>query len=128
MSFSYSAANLTIGGTAQTVSVYRLAIGDTTQSAGVLPGGANYSDEELLYFANNGGTAAIMQALARTWGRLADIEAGPLKQSFSQVAKSWAGLAAAAIAQSGGGYATFRTGVSRQDGYAYRAGTVDVNP
>lgn len=128
MSFTYSSTALTAGGTAQTVATYRLAIGDTVAGAGVLPDGANYADEELLYFANNGGTVAIFAALARTWARLSDIQAGPLKQSYSQVAKAWQATYDTANAQTGGGFVTFRAGVTRQDGYAYRAGTVDVNP
>ena len=128
MSFTYSSANLTAGGTAQTVSVYRLAIGDTTSGSGVLPGGVNFSDEELLYFASNGGTPAVLQSLANTWGRLVDTTAGPLSKSYSQAAKFWQAAALNASGQAGGGYATFRAGVTRQDGYAYRAGTVDVNP
>lgn len=128
MTFTYSDANLTAGGTAQTVAALRLLLGDTTQNSGVLPGGANYSDEQLIYFASNGGSVAVLQALANTWGKLVDTTAGPLAKSYSQAARFWQKAADAALAQTGGGYATFRTGVTRQDGYAYRAGTVDVNP
>lgn len=128
MTFSYDSANLSAGGTAQTVSVFRLVLGDTTANSGVRPNGANYSDEELLYFASNGGTAALLQALANDWGKLVDTTAGPLAKSYSQAARYWQKAADQALLIEGGGYATFRTGVSRQDGYAYRAGTVDVNP
>lgn len=133
MSFTYSSTSLTAGGTAQAAAEIRLALGDTTANSGVLPGGANFDDAEILYFytSQGGVVAASAEAaatLARTWGRLVDTTAGPLAKSYSQAARFWAGEAARLQALAGGGFATFRTGVSRQDGYAYRAGTVSVNP
>lgn len=133
MAFSYSAASLTAGGTAQAVAEIRIAIGDTVSGSGVLPSGANFDDAEILYFYTNeggvvGATAGAAETLARTFSRLVDTTAGPLSKSYSQASKQWAALAATLRDQTGTGYATFRTGISRQDGYAYRAGTVDVNP
>lgn len=129
MAFSYSSTALTAGGTAQQVAEIRLAIGDTVAGTGVLPSGANFDDAEILYFANSqGGAAGAAEALSRTYARLVDTVAGPLSKSYSQASRQWATLAATLRAQTGGGFATFRAGVSRQDGYAYRAGSVDVNP
>lgn len=128
MTFTYASDNLTAGGTAQAAAVLRLALGDTVLSSGPLPGGVNFDDAEILYYVSNGGAAAAAGALARTWSRLVDTTAGPISKSYSQAATFWATEAVRLGGQAGGGYATFRTGIARQDGYAYRAGTVDVNP
>jgi len=133
MTFNYSAANLTAGGTAQAVAEIRLALGDTVSGVGVLPSGANFDDAEILYFYHNEGgidtaVAGAAETLSRTFARLVDTVAGPLQKSYSQAAKAWAAEATRLRDQTGTGYATFRTGISRQDGYAYRAGSVDVNP
>lgn len=130
MTFTY---NLDASGTVLTVSQMRLEIGDTVQNSGVLPSGANYTDEELLHFFGQessmlGGAAHACEALSRTWGRLVDTTAGPLRKDYSQAARAWAKQASDLRAQTGGGYAVTSNRLKRQDGYAYRAGSVESAP
>jgi hypothetical protein len=66
MSFTYDAAQLGSNAVART----RLTIGDTTECAGLLPGGANFSDEEIRYTLTRKGdetaTAVHLLRLAAT--------------------------------------------------------------
>jgi len=133
MTFSYDLAG-TAGATSRAVARIRLELGDQNSGAGVNPDGTNLSDEELLDFygreANSvlGGAAHAAEALSRSWARMSDMRAGPLSQSFSQTSAAWAKQAETLRVQAGGGAPVFKALSSRQDGYAYRAGSVDVNP
>ena len=126
--------NLGGSGTVLTISQLRLTIGDTTDGAGVLPGGTNFTDAEITYFYDTGGgihagAALAAASLARAWANQSDMKAGPLSKSLSQVAARWASEAVRLTAlTAGGGYASFAGKLGRQDGYAYNAGTVEVAP
>lgn len=130
MSFTY---DLTTSGTALAVARIRLDIGDVTSGDGVRVSGGNFSDEELLDFyarerSNQAAASArACETLAREWARMVDTQAGPLRQSYSQASARWAALATDYRMQAGGGAAVAGAGVMRRaDGYAYRAGSVDV--
>lgn len=136
MSFTY---DLTASGTALAVAEMRLELGDTTDGAGVRPGSANFSDEELLSFYGRNasnvllGAAAAARANAAAYASKVSTQAGPLRKEWQQAAQAWRAQAAAleARATAGGAasiYSSFSSGFRRQDGYAYRAGTVDVAP
>lgn len=130
MSFTY---DLTASGTALAVARIRLDIGDTVSGAGVRASGGNFSDEELLDFytregeSQAGASARAAETLAREWARMVDTQAGPIRQQYSQAAARWSSLAASLRLTVGGGAAVAGAGVFRRaDGYAYRAGSVDV--
>jgi hypothetical protein len=122
-------------GTVASISAVRFEIGDTVDGDGPKPDGSNFTDVEISYmYAQEGSSAAAAAAracevLARSWARMANEQAGPLSKSYGNVAAQWDKQATRLRAELGGGRApAFRVGVSRQDGYAYRAGTVDGNP
>lgn len=130
MSFSY---DLTASGTALAVAYIRLDLGDVTSGAGVRVSGGNFSDEELLAFYGQEASdtrraaARACESLAREWAGRADTAAGPLRTSYGQISKAWAAQAKTMREQAGGGAATAGAGIMRRaDGYAYRAGSVDV--
>lgn len=130
MSFTY---NISTSGTALVVARIRLDIGDVTSGAGVRTNGGNFSDEELLDFysresSNQGAASArACETLAREWARMANTQAGPLRKDYATVAKTYQSLAVDFRQQAGGGAATAGAGVMRRaDGYAYRAGSVEV--
>jgi hypothetical protein len=131
MTFTY---DLTASGTALAVAKMRLQLGDQYQGTGVLPNGINLSDEELLTFyadsgSVGGGAASAASAISHSWARLSDLQAGPLKQAFSQTSARWAQEASRLTALlPNAGHTSFAGKFGRQDGYAYRAGSVDVAP
>jgi hypothetical protein len=111
----------------------RLDIGDVTQNDGVRATGGNFSDEELLDFYTREGesqaaaSARACETLSREWARMVDEQAGPIRHSYSQAAARWQALARDFRTVAGGGAALVSAGVFRRaDGYAYRAGSVDV--
>jgi hypothetical protein len=123
VTFTY---DLTASGDDLVVSQIRLKIGDKTQNEGLLPGGDNFADAELLELYGQEGdhveraAAAALEIAARQWRRKADISVGDYREAFSQVA---AGLAEDAKAlrdaygygETGG---TYSVGVTRLDGYS----------
>lgn len=131
MSFSY---NISGSGTALAVARIRLDIGDVTSGAGVRVDGGNFSDEELLDFygregdSTGGATAKAYEVLSGEWARKANTTAGPLRKDYTNISKQYASLAARARETVGyGGAAVSGAGTFRRaDGYAYRAGSVDV--
>ena len=133
MAISY---DLTVtSGSVVAISALRFEIGDTVDGDGPKPDGTNFTDVEISYmYAQEGnsavaGAARACEVLARSWARMANEQAGPLSKDYSSVAAAWDKQALRLREQSGGGQpVAFRVGVSRQDGYAYRAGSVEVNP
>ena len=131
MSFSYDIA---ASGTALAVARIRLDIGDVTSGDGVRVDGGNFSDEELLdLYAREGSSqpsasAKACEVLAIEWARRATETAGPLRTEYSVVSKNYASLAARLRTTAGyAGAASAGAGLMRRaDGYAYRAGSVDV--
>jgi len=122
-------------GTVATISAIRFEIGDTSDGDGVKPNGANFTDVEISYMYGTEGNSTLAGAahacetLARAWARASDEQAGPLQRSYSQISKAWDKQGIALRQQSGGGVPlSGRALSSRQDGYAYRAGSVEVNP
>lgn len=106
----------------------RLRIGDTVSGAGPRPGGANYTDAEIVALQGAagalGGAAAVCDALAAEWSRYADQQAGPLQKSLSQIAAGYRTQAGIyrQQAQAGGetatGLGTLQAGWIEQGGYA----------
>lgn len=77
--------------TLKATSQVRLWIADTTVSKGPLPGGANFSDEELAFFYDGEGNhvkrtvAAVMEALANAWSQHAgQYRLGPESEAYQQ--------------------------------------------
>lgn len=85
----------------------RLALGDTTDGAGVRPDGANLEDEELDAFLALEGdnvdlaTARACEVLATQWANVADLQVGPRRESLSQIAVRYAERAKALRVGSG---------------------------
>ena len=131
MSFTYQ---ISASGTALAVARIRLDIGDTTSGEGVRVDGGNFSDEELLDLYGREGdsqpsaSAKACEVLAVEWARKATETAGPLRTEYSKVSASYRALAKDFRTTAGfGGAVTAGAGLMRRaDGYAYRAGSVDV--
>lgn len=72
----------------------RLLIQDNVLEDGILPEGANFSDEEIgtIYEAANqdmySAAAMLLEIASRRWSILVDTTVGPLKESWSQASKS----------------------------------------
>lgn len=90
MAFTYSATSLS-----SDIAKIRLEIGDTDWGGGPLPGGKNFSDEELQRYLDNepnvyGAAAAICRMLAARWATKAyTAVSGGASQSFQSVAARW---------------------------------------
>ena len=72
----------------------RFAIGDTTEDSGVLPGGSNFSDEELAGLVTQegsweGAVLACFNSLSARYGKLVDFAVGQRRESLSQAAESF---------------------------------------
>jgi len=109
------------------IALVRMRIGDQIQSAGVLPGGANYSDEEINVILtlkdDNVDLVAyyFLVALANTWSRVTDIAVGPRRESFSKVAELFRKQAESLGATLGIDSKAFAVGFKRVDGYSEAA-------
>lgn len=107
----------------------RMEIGDTSAEAqqGVMPGGANLTDEELQYLLDREGsvgraTAAACEALSRAWSRVANVQSGPFREELGSVARHWADRGQELRRQYGGGAATTVTSTfKRVDGFSEAA-------
>jgi hypothetical protein len=75
MSFTYDPADLSTG-----LAKLRLAIGDTTEGAGVRPDGSNFSDEELQVFLDS-------LAATETWRNAAPAVMRVLANQYAAAAK-----------------------------------------
>ena len=92
MSFTYS-LDLT-----DSISQLRLEIGDTSpeKGMGVKPGGDYYHDGELSYFLTKEGNsvgcaaAAVCEALAVAWSKVASTSVGPLSEQQDTIAAKYA--------------------------------------
>ena len=123
MSFSYilNATNATLAAIARV----RLEIGDTTESAGVLPDGSNFSDEEITVYLTTYASDvpqavnALAGVLARRWATVADVTVGPRSESLSQVSKAWAAMADKLGGSEAG--SVFNMAPTRVDGYSENA-------
>lgn len=127
MSFSYilNSSNATMAAIARV----RLEIGDTSEDAGVLPDGGNFSDEEItVYLTDNGQSVAqtvnaLAGVLSRRWATVADVSVGPRSESLSQVSKAWANVADKLAGSEAG--TVFAIAGKRADGYQEHADEVD---
>lgn len=73
----------------------RFHVGDTTSGSGPLPSGSNFTDAELNWIISDAGSvdkavAAALDAVSVRWSSYADITVGPRKESYSQIADTWA--------------------------------------
>lgn len=76
----------------------RLELGDDNTAQGVLPDGSNLSDDQVqLYLTREGSVmravAGICEMLATRWAAVADLQVGPRRESYSQIAKQYAARA-----------------------------------
>lgn len=105
----------------------RLALGDTVKDSGVLPGGVNYTDDEIeavLSDCNNDVDAAVfvfLKGLSNAWGTYVDITVGPRKESLSDVAFHYAKRAAEMGERTGLSAKSFAVALKRVDGYSEEA-------
>lgn len=110
------------------ISRVRLELGDTIEDAGVLPGGGNLSNLEIQTYldANDGdvkrATGDLCAVLSRRWSVVADVQLGPRRESYSQVAAQW--LKQAEASSTGAGYVSFVAQAQRADGYTEYAESV----
>jgi hypothetical protein len=105
----------------------RLLIGDNIENQGALPEERNFSDEEVQVFLDRHdanvdmAAAELLLVLARNWARVADTTIGPLKQSFSAVARAYERQASSAMERQGMEGVSFMARFERDDGYAAQA-------
>lgn len=118
MTFTYN------GTLATDLDEIRFKIQDVTSGSGPLPGGTNFTDEEINGLLTHEGTvertvAALYEALATRWSIYVDTRIGPRDEKLSQVAERYQNLAAKQRDEYGYGSDTLTTGfVTRVDGYS----------
>lgn len=121
MSFTYDFAS------ERTIARVRLAIGDTVENAGVLPGNANYSDEEIQEILTevsndiDAATFIFLKALSNAWGHYADVTIGPRKETLSDIGFHYAKRAEEFGNQTGLSAKSFSVLLTRVDGYSEAA-------
>jgi hypothetical protein len=76
----------------------RFYLRDVTEDSGPLPGGTNFSDNEIAALLSIEDTwqqtvAAGFEALASAWSNYADLSVGPRRESLSQIAKRYEAVA-----------------------------------
>ena len=113
----------------------RFNLHDVTRDSGPLPGGANFSDNEIAALLSIEGTwqqavAAGLEVLAAAWANYADLSVGPRRESLSQIAKRYEDQAKRWRDQYG---FTQRVGVAaagiiKKDGYSDDVASDDVAP
>lgn len=104
----------------------RFHTGDTTESEGIKPNGANFSDEELTALLSIEGTkyravAAVFEALSATWAIYVNTQMGSRREGLEKVADNFMKLASQWRKQHGEtpSATTLTTGfVTRVDGYS----------
>src|SRR5512141_1456473 len=94
MTFTYSPDALD----ESTLQRLRFEIGDTVEGGGVLPGGANFQDEELLQVIAEGTTlykaaGVICEMLSTRW-TLPNYRVGPVSEDYGDIGKMWKDRAA----------------------------------
>lgn len=120
MSFSYLLGS--DDGRVAAIARVRLELGDSVLDAGVLPSGANLSDEEIGVFLDQFGNDAALAVnalagvLARQWATLADVTVGPRSEKLSQVAQAWERQAQTLAG--GEAYGSFAMQPVRVDGFS----------
>ena len=109
------------------VGLARLELGDDTLGVGIMPDGANLTDEQVQVYLDREGSvmravAGICEMLATRYASVADLQVGPRRESFSQISKSYATRAAqlrdlygAALVEDAG--AVLMAPLQRVDGY-----------
>lgn len=123
MSFSYILGSS--DATMAAIARVRLEIGDTTEGAGVLPDGSNFSNEEIAVYLTTYASDvpqavnALAGVLARRWATVADVTVGPRSESLSQVSKAWAAIADKLGGSEAG--SVFSMAPTRVDGYSENA-------
>ena len=114
MTFTYSLAD--------DIGKVRFELGDSVASSGVRPGGVNFTDEEITAVLGSEpdvtlAVTRLLDVLSREWAQVVDITLGPRKESFSQVSKAYAQLAARLRDDVGVGSPGTNLRFNRQDGY-----------
>ncbi|HLA42433.1 MAG TPA: hypothetical protein VJZ27_03295 [Aggregatilineales bacterium] len=79
---------------ASVIGEIRLLIGDNAEGDGVKPGGVNFTDTELQYFYDEGGSVNIAAALACEtlswlWHSQPDLDAEGTRINRSKIAEGW---------------------------------------
>ena len=121
MAFTYNLSSA--DATTAAIAAVRLGIGDNIENTGVLPSGANLSDEEITYFLNmasgdvDNATLSIVRMLARSWATVADVTVGPRRESLSQVSARWQAVADDMRSVGAVDSDTFSFSPVREDGY-----------
>jgi hypothetical protein len=105
MTFTYSSTSVT-----SDRAKVRRTINDTVENSGPLPGGSNFSDEELDEFIDEEGSwqravALSFEALAAAWATEFDFEADGLNASRAKVAERYQAMAKDWRDRYGGDYA-----------------------
>lgn len=121
----------------------RLELGDDTASAGVLPTGANLTDEQLQVILDREGSvmrtvAGVCELLSTRWAQLADLQVGPRRESYSQVSAAYLkraaelrdryGDASGATAEEATYSGVFSVSVIRTDGYSDDLSSTEADP
>ena len=108
----------------------RMALGDTVSGTGVLPSGANFTDEEINEIVDVEGTwqkavAHLCEILANRWATSVNFSADGVSVSRSDVARTWREMAAVWRANYGGTHRAGSASVTRSDGFSTSVANVD---
>jgi hypothetical protein len=119
-----------------TIGKIRMELGDDSEGRGVLPDGANLSDEQIDQLLVREGAmmralAAACELLALRWAGVADLQVGPRREALSQIGSAYAVRAGSLRARYGFGAETTAAAVDgvfsvapvRVDGYVLSGGS-----
>jgi len=106
----------------------RLQIGDNSEGNGILPGGANYDDDEISFVLSEFGddvlsaSIQLLENAATKWSTLADSRLGPQAVNYSDISKALASRAQT-LREKGSTDGTSEVGaisvpIIREDGYS----------
>ena len=117
MTFTY------LGTLATNLDKVRFFLDDVTENSGPQPGGGNFTDEEIGGLLTAEGSwqkavAAGFETLAGMWSQYVDTSIGPRRQSYSQTAQRYEGLAKTWRRRSGSHARAGSRAVTRVDGYS----------
>lgn len=120
----------------------RLELGDDTSGSGILPSGANITDEQIQIFLDREGSvmravAGICEMLATRYAQVADLQVGPRRESYSQISAAYLkrakelrdryGDASGATAEVPAYTGIYSVSVIRVDGYSNDVTSTEVD-
>jgi len=109
------------------IGTVRLYTGDRVENDGILPGGDNYTDEEIEAILGRldndveSASVVLLESAARRWGTMVDVTMGPLKEAYSQASRTLMSLASKMREDYDVAVSACTVTFDREDGYSEAA-------